>query len=261
MSNYEEEQALEIEALTSIFEEGKEFERVSDREFKLNLLPNPAGEEENHVGVTLHVTYTPDYPESAPIWELEDVKLPDEKAADLKAKIEETIESSLGMAMVYTVAETCQDFLKENNVKELSMHEQMMQRMKQSAPQDGDEVGEDDEDDYDEDEDDGPDPEEEWKGLAEKSLCPESERITSESFAAWKLKFEQEMIDSGVLKRGEVKAKTGKQFFLESSKENNAEVVGKSGETPNKEGELVYNAALFNELEDDDLDDLSAGED
>lgn len=262
MSNYEEEQELEIEALTSIFEEGKEFERVAAGEFKLKLVPFPAGEEENHVGLTLRVKYTPEYPDSAPEWELEDVKLPDEKTSELKAKIEETIESSLGMAMVYTVAELCQDFLKENNTKELSMHEQMLQRMKESSPTDGDEAGEDD-DDYDEDDDDdGPDPEEEWKGLAEKNLCSESERITIESFGEWKLKFEQEMVEAGVLKRGEVKAKSGKQFFLESSKENgDADAAGKAGEASGKEGDLVYNAALFNELDDEDLDDLSAGED
>merc|ERR1711974_471142 len=166
--------------------------------------------------------------------------------------------SSLGMAMIYTVAEACQDYLKENNVKELSMHEQMMQRMKKEGG--GEEEGEDDDDEYDEDDDDGPDPEEEWKGLAEKALCPESERITPDTFLAWKEKFEQEMVEAGVLKRGEVKMKTGKQFFVESNKEGGAEGDEKAAGATGADGEVVYNAALFNELDDEDLDDLSDGD-
>merc|ERR1719150_1818589 len=104
--------------------------------------------------------------------------------------------------MIYTVAETCQEFLKDNNVKTLSMHEEMMQRLGKSG-QDGNEEAEGEEDDDDEEEEEVE--EEEWKGLAEKQLCPESERITLESFAAWKQTFEEEMIACGVLKRDENK--------------------------------------------------------
>jgi len=253
--NYEEEQELEVEALTSIFEEGKEFIRVSPTEFKLKLLPNPAGEGENHVSVTLHVTYTSEYPEIAPDWELEDVKLPDEKLEELKAKITETIESSLGMAMIYTVAEATQDYLKENNEKELSMHEQMMKRQAASASPEKEEEEEGDDDDEGEEE------EEEWKGLAEKSLCPESERITPDIFNAWRVKFDEEMIAAGVLRgRDGSTAKTGKQIFMEVGPSAGAagekKEEGKEGDAP-----MVYNAALFGEVDDEDLDDLSGGDD
>ena len=45
--------------------------------------------EENHVEVTLHVTYTDVYPDEAPMWKLEDVKgLSDEKLQMLQEKIE-----------------------------------------------------------------------------------------------------------------------------------------------------------------------------
>merc|ERR1712048_102795 len=97
-------------------------------EFRLKLLPYPAGEQDNHVGVSLHVTYTPEYPDSAPEWSLEDIKLPDEKKKVLQTQVQEVIDSSLGMAMIYTVAESIQDFLKQHNQKELSMHEEMMKR-------------------------------------------------------------------------------------------------------------------------------------
>jgi len=260
MSNHEEEQALEIEALQSIFEEGKELTTISETEFKIKLVPFPAGEEENHVGVTLHVVYTADYPDSAPDWSLVDPKLPDEKLAMLQAAVEEVVTSSLGMAMVYSMAEACQDFLKENNQKVLSMHEEMLKRQGQTG-EGAQEEGEDDADDDDEDED-GPSPEEEWKGLAEKTLCPEDERITADSFAKWKAKFDQEMVACGILKREESKAKSGKQIFMDTQKDqkekDGAQDATDGGGKPDT---LVYDAALFGEDGMDDLDDLSGGED
>eukprot|EP00931_Biecheleriopsis_adriatica_P123658 TRINITY_DN98719_c0_g1_i1.p1 TRINITY_DN98719_c0_g1~~TRINITY_DN98719_c0_g1_i1.p1 ORF type:complete len:255 (-),score=89.76 TRINITY_DN98719_c0_g1_i1:91-855(-) len=252
---HEEEQALEIEALQSIFEEGKEFTTISDKEFSLKLLPFPDEAEENHVGVTLHVTYTEDYPDSAPEWELEDIKgLPEEKVKALKGKIEETIESSLGMSMIYQVAETCQDYLKENNQKELSMHEQMM--LRQGGGQDGN-GDEEEEGDDDEEEDEE---EEEWKGLTEKTLCPASERITPEAFISWKEKFDAEMIASGVLKREETKARTGRMIFQEG-KTDEAQKPSGDAAKDDKSGVLVYDAALFGEDAADDLDDLDDDDD
>lgn len=252
MGSHEEEQTLEIEALQSIFEADKEFESISDTEFLIKLVPYPAGEEVNHVGATLHVTYTSDYPDSPPDWDLEDVRgLPDEKVKALRQLVDETISSSLGMAMIYTVAEACQDYLKTNNLKALSMHEEMMQRMNQ----DGDE---DEDDDDDDDDEDRPNEEEEWKGLAEKTLCSEADRITSVSFNEWKLRFDLEMVESGVLKREENKAKSGKQIFLAEK------APGDSDATPSADGGktemLVYDAALFGE-DLDDLDDIDEGED
>jgi len=257
MSN--EEQALEIEALQSIFEEGKELTIISETELSIKLVPFPAGEEENHVGVTLHIVYTADYPDGAPEWSLKDPKLPDDKVPMLQAAVEEVVASSLGMAMVYSMAEACQEFLKENNQKVLSMHEEMLLRTGQTGEGDQEEGEDGDEDDED---DDGPSPEEEWKGLAEKALCPEADRITVESFAKWKAKFDQEMVASGILKREENKAKTGKQIFMDSQKDqkekDGAQDAADGGGKPDT---LVYDAALFGEDDMDDLDDLSGGDD
>lgn len=248
--NHQEEQEMEIEALTSIFEEGREFFTISPTEFRLKLLPCPAGEGDNHVEATLHVTYTAEYPEVAPDWELQDVKLPDEKLPQLKAKIEETIDASLGMAMIYSVAEAMQDWLKENNIKPLSMHEEMMQRAG------GDEPDEEDDDD----DESGEEEEEEWKGLADKNLCLESDRITPDIFHVWKLKFDQELMDEGILRReGENKAKTGKQIFMEAGKDGEKEggKEASSEKDSSAASPVVYNAALFGEVDDEDLDDLS----
>mmetsp|Transcript_41640 Transcript_41640/g.109924 ORF Transcript_41640/g.109924 Transcript_41640/m.109924 type:complete len:261 (-) Transcript_41640:72-854(-) len=252
MSANEEEQALEIEALQSIFEEGKEFVSISPTEFLLKLIPFPAGEEENHVGVTLHVTYTPEYPESPPEWEFQDVKLSDQKADALKEMVEEIVSSSLGTVMVYSMAEACQDYLKENNQKSLSMHEEMMKRQAaENGDEEEDEEGEDDEDDDDNR------AEEEWKGLAEKELPKEEDRVSDAEFLAWKQKFDAELVATGVLKREQLKAKTGRQIFCEAGAPQDGKEGGKAGagEAAEGGGPAVYNAALFGE-DDADLDDL-----
>lgn len=253
MTNYKEEQELELEALTSIFEEGKELEKLSDTEFTLKFKPYPQDEQENYVGVTLRIAYTDEYPDTPPEWELQDiVGLSDDKLEELKSKVEESIESSLGMAMVYTISEMCQDWLKENNVKALSMHEEMMKRL-------GGDEAEDDEDDEDNEAEVDKLEEEEWKGLKEKPLCPADQRITIDSFMEWKKKFDEEMVEKGILKREEQKAKTGKQIFCDAQESEKAE--GKAGEAGKSTEELVYNAALFGEEDDDDLDDLDDDED
>lgn len=254
MSNHKEEQELELEALESIFEEGKEFEKISDTEFLLKFKPFPQDEEENFVGVTLRIAYTDEYPDVAPEWELKDVwQISDPKIEELKSKVEESIQESLGMAMVYTIAEMCQDWLKENNVKALSMHEEMMLRCG------GDEAGDDEEDEDNDSELDQME-EEEWKGLKEKPLCAVSERLTVESFAEWKAKFDEEMIAAGIFKDTKVaQSKTGRQIFLDAQADEAAASKASGG---NKEsGTLVYNAALFGEEDDDDLDDLMSDED
>jgi len=247
MTNYKEEQELELEALESIFEEGKELEKISPTEFLLKFKPFPQDEEENHVGVMLKIEYTDEYPETAPEWELTELwenAISDEKLADLKGKVEEAIESSLGMAMVYTIAEMLQDWLKENNVKALSMHEEMMKRLG------GDEV-EDGEDDPDNEAEVDKLEEEEWKGLKDKPMCAAADRITMDTFLDWKKRFDEEMVANGTLRLQENKEKTGKMIFLEAQ----ASEVAKAKDA--KPGELVYNAALFGEEDnDDDLDDL-----
>merc|ERR1712032_560169 len=133
-----------------------------------------------------------------------------------------------------TMAETCQEYLKSNNQKVLSMHEQMLLRTGGDAP-----AEEEDDDDEDDDE---PNVEEEWKGLAEKDIVPEKDRITMDTFAVWKVKFDAEMIEKGVLKKEEQRGKTGKLIFLDI-KESEKDAGKDSG----KDGAVVYNAALFGE--------------
>jgi len=149
MTNYKEEQEMELEAMTSLFVEGEEFDRISDTEFTLKLKPYPQGEQENHVGVTMRIAYTAEYPDAAPDWELLDfIGMPEDKQGVVKEKVEETVEASLGMSMVYMMAEAVQEYLRDNNVKELSMHEEMLKRAGLDEPEE--EEGEEEEEEEEE---------------------------------------------------------------------------------------------------------------
>merc|ERR1719222_1022395 len=101
----------------------------------------------------------------------------------------------------------------------------MMQRL--AGDGGGAEGGENEDDEEDEDDEDYDEnapgaEEEEWKGLADKTLCDEKDRITPESFAAWKVKFDAELVAMGILKRDENRGKSGKQIFCETKDEQAA---------------------------------------
>ena len=104
------------------------------------------------------------------------------------------------------------------------------------------------------------DPEEEWRGLAEKEMVPVADRITPQAFLDWKVKFEAEMVEAGVIKREAVKGKTGKIIWMEmQSQQKEQEKESGSTDADAKQGMLVYDAALFGD-DDEDLDDLSDDE-
>merc|ERR1719145_178810 len=122
------------------------------------------------------------------------------------------------------------------------MHEEMMLRQKREAGG-AEEDGGDDEDEEDEEEEEEP----EWKGLALKEVVPEDQRITPESFAEWKSKFDAEMIAKGLIKdsANAEAGVTGRKFFL-AQKESGEEL---------KEGALEIDEELFEGEDDVDLDD------
>jgi hypothetical protein len=72
MTDYEEEQEMEVEALEAIYME--DFKKTSDTPlaYEVQLLPNPPGEE-NHVAISIHCVIPPEYPDTVPqVWIVED---------------------------------------------------------------------------------------------------------------------------------------------------------------------------------------------
>ncbi|CAD7955724.1 unnamed protein product [Amoebophrya sp. A120] len=251
--NYEEEQALELEALQSIFVHDGELEVVAPDNFILKLLPHPEEDEENHVEVKLEIRYPSTYPEVLPEIEIKDKKgLNNDKMAKVQALITATSEENAGMPMIYMVAEALQEFLRENNEKELTMHEEMMLREK--AKKGDDDIGEEDDEDEEDDDDLGEPADEEWRGLHLKELCAESSRITIQLFLDWRTKFEEEMAQFRK-KVNKLSTVTGKQYFMTQKEQNGANAEDKMAEEEAKaaEDEFVDDDEEVDEDEDADF--------
>jgi len=121
-----EEQAEELEAIESMFPD--QFELLEPRlSFLLHLVPHPGGEQENHVKCCMKVTYTAKYPETPPLIEISEVATKEDLGA-IRQLVDETLEGSLGMPMIYTLADIVQEYLREHNKAQLTMHEAMLQR-------------------------------------------------------------------------------------------------------------------------------------
>lgn len=132
---HEEQQQEEVEALEAIFEEKLTVVKsTAPRVFDLVLLPVPDGDEsENHVGLTLRITHTPDYPDTPPLMEFHDVKgLTSIQQDDVLALAKSSASDMAGMAVGMQVAESVREWLEEHNepASDGSMYAQMMERQK-----------------------------------------------------------------------------------------------------------------------------------
>jgi hypothetical protein len=141
MTDYCEEQEMEAEALTAIFDEC--FEIVSSTqpfEWAISLWPEQHSPEENHVGIKLIAKIPLDYPESSlPELDIELLKgLTDEHKVKLLSLAKEEAEANLGLPSIFTICELLREWLLENNAKgmdDLSMYAQMIRREKETEKQ------------------------------------------------------------------------------------------------------------------------------
>jgi hypothetical protein len=127
---HDEEQRHELEALDAIF--ASDFHLTSadpPRAFELVVVPN-AGGEDNHVSLRMFVTYPPTYPSVPAAINLRNEKgLIARQIEELKAILEERAAAALGEVSIYTIAEGLKEYLLDNNKAELSMYDQMAQRV------------------------------------------------------------------------------------------------------------------------------------
>jgi RWD domain len=137
-----EEQEMEAEALTAIFDDCMEIRKDSQPfEWAIKLWPEQQADDDadsptNHVGIQILATIPLDYPEhSLPELKIEIVKgLTDEHAEELLALAMEEAENNRGMPVMYTVCERLREWLMENNEKGMddkSMYAQMIKREKE----------------------------------------------------------------------------------------------------------------------------------
>jgi hypothetical protein len=141
MSDHCEEQEMEAEALTAIFDDCMEV-LSTEQPFRwaISIWPEQHSPEENHVGIKLIASIPLDYPElSLPSFEIELLKgLTDEHRQELLEMAQEEAEANEGMPVIFAVGERLREWLAENNQKgmdDVSMYAQMIRREKEAEKQ------------------------------------------------------------------------------------------------------------------------------
>mmetsp|Transcript_12167 Transcript_12167/g.14763 ORF Transcript_12167/g.14763 Transcript_12167/m.14763 type:complete len:264 (+) Transcript_12167:295-1086(+) len=261
MTDYNEEQSMEVEALESIFLE--DFEKVSDEPIKVRLKLEPfSGEEDiNHVGIYASFSFPEKYPDVVPEIEIEAIKgLKQAQLEEVQKVLAEEALNNLEMPMVYTLAEVAKEWLEKNNKEEVedSMYAKMM--AEQEAKKEREEA-------------------ERAKAEAAEKLEADKNQteakkyghpVTVELFEEWKAKFIAETEDkSKNLLEGKT---TGRQYFQDLKSKKNKDLESAEAALVQGDWEADENAGLdvqeelfveddYSDLEDlDDLDDLDDSE-
>ncbi|KAE9014577.1 hypothetical protein PF011_g7984 [Phytophthora fragariae] len=181
MTDYKEEQAMEVEALEAIYMD--DFTQLSDEPltYQVHVVPNQDGEN-NFVALLLKAEIPETYPDVEPKIEVIVKKgLADSQVKEIKQLLAQQVEENMGMAMMYTLSEAVREYLVENNREgnDGSEHQEMLRRMELKKKKE-DKV--------------------EADKLEKANAEAEDERrefhgtpVTVETFAAWKEKFDAEM--------------------------------------------------------------------
>ncbi|TDH72127.1 hypothetical protein CCR75_004556 [Bremia lactucae] len=131
MTDYQEEQAMEVEALEAIYM--NDFTKLSDTPlaYQIHIVPNQDGDN-NFVGLLLQAEIPKTYPDSEPKIEIIVKKgLASGQIKEIEELLERQIKENMGMAMIYTLSEAAREYLVENNREDNdgSEHQEMLRRM------------------------------------------------------------------------------------------------------------------------------------
>lgn len=224
--DYSEEQKGEIEALESIYY--GDFTIISVEPYHKFSIPikteeyEPDTDTDSGLSCDLVITYTPKYPEEAPIIEIENAEnFDDDYESGLLRYLDEQVSENLGMVMVFTLVSSAQEWLnvKWEDIKKVK-EERTARKLREEEE-------------------------------AERKRF-EGTRVTVETFMKWKKIFEDEM---GITKKREMLEKegkklTGKELFMTDKTLNESDLKFLD------EGDVVkVDESLFQDLDDLDLDD------
>ncbi|KAH3727403.1 RWD domain-containing protein 1-like [Dreissena polymorpha] len=225
MTDHQEEQKNELEALESIYPEELEvLETTPYAVFEITLASQKHEDEtdEESVSCTMKFGYTAIYPDEPPEMEITDSdNLEEDELTDLINHMQTLAEENLGMAMVFTMVSAIQEKLSCC----------IDERKKQRKAAEERRVREEEE-------------------LERKKF--EGTRVTIESFLAWKTKFEAEMAElrkrkaeSDILKN----RLSGKELFMrdESMLDSDVQFLQAEGEN------VEVDESLFQDMDDLDL--------
>ncbi|KAI9106150.1 ubiquitin-conjugating enzyme/RWD-like protein [Phlyctochytrium arcticum] len=245
MTDYGEEQASELEVLTSIFPD--EFELLAPgppAHFQIHVIPEsvPTADIPSDPQCHLEVTYTETYPDTIPELAVVNAQGLDESEVEqLEEELRSVGEESLGMAMIFTLASECKDRFER-------ILEERADRFEKAEEE---RIAREDE--------------------AER-IRHQGTRVTAESFEQWRASFMAEIV--GILKqpKGEdlltpaqrAAASVGGLLDLKSGKSTRLngrqlfekdKSLAKSDMAYMEEGDVDVDVALFEGMEDLDLED------
>ncbi|XP_002741801.1 RWD domain-containing protein 1-like [Saccoglossus kowalevskii] len=232
MTDYQEEQNNEIEALASIYPD--EFTALSEDPHRFKVIISSENTDEDGedaaITITLQFTYTPRYPDEGPVMEVISAdNLDEEDISSILQLLQEQVEENLGMAMVFTLVSAVQERLNEkvDEIKQIEKDEK--ERIEQ---------------------------EEKTKAEAEEAKKFVGTPVTIETFLAWKAKFDKEIEDKKRQASNEDNNKdkklTGRQLF---ERDGTLDVVEEAF-LDEEDDNVVVDESLFQ-----DIDDLELGED
>ncbi|GMI36896.1 hypothetical protein TrCOL_g7013 [Triparma columacea] len=273
--DYEEEQEMEAEALQAILMDSIQMVDGNSN-YTIDIVPFQEEEEENFVGVKLHVKLPEKYPDEAPGVEVESTKgLSPNSLEEVQQLVKDFIEEQLtdnpSTPIMYMLVESVREWLLSNNVKgdDGSAWSSMMKR--EAAKKKEEEA---EKEQYEEQMEKITIGETEEKERLLLKARSEGTPCTKENFEIWKEKFMQEMErlkkekqESGgkenaqELKEEKDRAerKTGYEMFQD--KTNSIDITMLSGETEDEEGVGDFDESLYLDGDDDDLDDLDFEDD
>uniref|UniRef100_A0A7S0KXS7 RWD domain-containing protein n=1 Tax=Asterionellopsis glacialis TaxID=33640 RepID=A0A7S0KXS7_9STRA len=205
MSDHCEEQQMEAEALTAIFDTA--FTIVKEEqpfEWIVKLVPIDTGddddekddpENQNHVMINLKITLPSQYPElDLPVLDIEILKgLSLENKEELLQMAQDEAQNNEGMPSIYSICEVLREWLCDNNVKGLddaSMHAQMMRKQKEKERSKQRAAQEFESQKKEEDVSQA-----ELEEMEVRKRRAEGTPCTADNFRAWKLQFDAEMME------------------------------------------------------------------
>ncbi|GER53495.1 Rwd domain-containing protein [Striga asiatica] len=237
MTDYKQEQDMEIEALEAILmDDFKEIHssesglNTSNRCFQITLCPQDDEADESTVPpvqLGLIFSHTENYPDEPPLISLKSLKgVPSGDLNVLKEKLEKEAAENLGMAMVYTLVTTAKEWLSE--------------RFAQDA---GDEDSEEDE------------------AAKDEIIVPHGEAVTVETFLAWRERFEAELaleraklMPDSALAAPKEKKLTGRQWFESGRASSKGATRTAEGSDEEDEEDIDFDDDDFDDDEEDMLE-------
>lgn len=248
MTDYEGEQAMELEALEAILmDDLQEFDetnpdgwRAVGLTYKILIDPTEEGEEpaDDEKLMELLFAHTQSYPDEAPCLRLRAVRgLSDGDMAEANGHMQDLIQENMGMAMIFTLVQAAKEWLQARAGASAAEDPEAMKKRLEA--------------------------EEEAKRAA---IRAHGTMFTMELFNEWKAKFDKEVADAKAKKAAELMAKepdrvawpTGKQWFLQNSSRAEADDLAAQAAGLSEDEEDFMDAEEDEEdidFDDDDDDD------